>query len=67
MRSFLIWLGHLWFGKMSKKLGLSSPFLGVPCSSGKKIRSLVQVFEDQGMEPIRLEFMYGTYTYGIHV
>ena len=33
-----------------RSLGLSSPFLGVPCSSGKKRRSLVQVFEDQGME-----------------
>ena len=47
---FLIWLGHLRFGKRSKKLGLSSPFLGVPCSIGKKRRSLVQVFEDQGMD-----------------
>ena len=47
---FLIWLGHVRFGKKSKKLGWSSQFLGVPCSSGKKRRSLVQVFEDQGMD-----------------
>ena len=43
VKAFTVW-------EMSRSLGLCSLFLGVPCSSWKKRRSLDQVFEDQGME-----------------
>ena len=52
-------LGHSRFGKRNKNLGLSSPFLDVPCLCRKKRRRLIQVFEDQGMEISLL--MHGKY------
>ena len=40
-------------------MGLSSPFLDVPCLSRKKRRRFIQVFEYQGMEISHL--MHGKY------